>query len=391
MAPTGKMLVNPERFLGFQLLFSILIERVLLTVTENNCNCITKTFWYNSQLICEFIDTKEEANCARQYINSKGLNSSLLIIKSSDMEQFPDNFILPDNVTDVEFWYCKMATIPKSLLQSICPSLSRIHFLKNSITDTAISDDVFTSCKNLRVLFLWLSDIKTVSRNAFSGLLNLRHLDLSKNDLESFEGFNGIDNLEVLDLSVNNITFIEKNAFQAMKKLTRILLCYNQLQSLDEGLFRGLDSLTDISLYENKLIALPAGIFQGLNKLTSIHLSDNQITTLEEGLFDPFLHNKRLEIALQGNPFYCNCSLKWLQDLIQKTKWFEDRTLARVSRPHCSGPVAGDLGTMNFCNSTTENPKPTIINMNVGTTATPLLTSFLLAIAEFYQLLLQSF
>jgi len=303
-----------------------------------DCNDVYEYFYDPRKtpdyLYCDSIDTNEKGDCAAQFIASNGQNISKVFFRNSDMEKFPKDFILHDKVKLLKFVNCKMDEIPKRLIQSTCPSLENIWFYSSEIKSKTIPAGVFGNCKNLRGIDIGLRGIETVSKTAFSGLHKLRSLVFIKTALTHFEGFESIDNLEYLKLVYNNISTIEKDAFQGFEKLKNLDLSYNQLSTLE------------------------AGVFRGLEKLRYLELDYNQLSTVQEDVFAPFKNNMAIKIHLRGNPFHCNCSLKWLQDSHPTSKWFTNITIDDWDELQCSSPVKGRWKFFDICNvTTTESPK----------------------------------
>ena len=278
IASSRKMLQDSQRFPGFILFFGMIIGQAFHIDPKNNCDCkvmVSKNL-VTQYIECSYTGTIENAYCASQYIAAGGENISAVKLWRSDIELFPKDFILPDNVKTISFWKCKMDGIENPLFQSICPSLLSIHFNLCEMKNKAIPAEVFGKCKNLQEIEFYKLGIEAVSKNAFSGLNNLRSLYLYGNALKSFEGFENIANLEELHLGSNKISTVSKNAFQ------------------------GLEKLTDLHLSNNQLTKLEARIIQGLESLIYLDLSANRLSTLEEGIFDPFKNNKDVLIQLYG-------------------------------------------------------------------------------------------
>ncbi|PAA85425.1 hypothetical protein BOX15_Mlig016971g3 [Macrostomum lignano] len=147
-------------------------------------------------------------------------------------------------------------------------------------------------------------------------------------------------NVQELHLENNKITLIRRGTFRRLTQLRRLFLNGNQISRLEEGAFEGLDNLYSLVLSRNSIRELPRGIFQGLkflqlllldaNKLTCIpedifhetrnlailSLYKNEIKSIAETTFAPLRSIQQLTIA--GNPFVCDCNLRWLNDFLRE-------------------------------------------------------------------------
>ena len=81
-------------------------------------------------------------------------------------------------------------------------------------------------------------------------LKNLTKLDFSNNHIKLIENklFNGLVNLKDINLSFNQLENIGKQ-FQNLNNLNRIDLSNNQIRIIDENAFNGLVTLNEINLY----------------------------------------------------------------------------------------------------------------------------------------------
>ncbi|XP_065344323.1 protein slit [Cloeon dipterum] len=114
-----------------------------------------------------------------------------------------------------------------------------------------------------------------------------------------------LKHLTRLDLSNNMITVLPDHAFTALAKLATLIVSYNKLQCIEQHALRGLKSLRIISLHGNDISQMQNGTFDDLHSLT--------------------------HIALGANPWYCDCSLRWLSDWIKRD--FVEPGIAKCSEP----------------------------------------------------------
>ena len=126
-----------------------------------------------------------------------------------------------------------------------------------------------------------------VSEYAFSGLLDLIELNLSRNELTGLaeNRFSESKRMESLWLYSNDIASVHSNAFAGLSALRALSLSRNELAELPESVFSELSSLENLWLYRNRLTDLPAGLFSGLSELRTLSLSGNQLDGLLDGLF----------------------------------------------------------------------------------------------------------
>ena len=119
------------------------------------------------------------------------------------------------------------------------------------------------------------------SRRALVCIPPLRHyttlqlLDLSDNKVSvlSRDSFSGLINLRTLDLSSNNVSAINGDTFIQLNLLQTLDLSHNSLKSLPDDVFSGLQNLTSLYLNDNPYFSIRNGIFTELGKLQTLDLS----------------------------------------------------------------------------------------------------------------------
>lgn len=156
----------------------------------------------------------------------------------------------------------------------------------------AIPLDVFCPLDNLQVLNLTQNRIRTVERLGFGNTCgsNLQSLDLSNNEIKSLTEESEIvslKRLQELRLQHNNITDLSRETFNGLITLRILNISYNNIQYLPEGTFASTKELREIYLNNNLLIDLARGVFHRLEQLLILDLSSNQLrsTHIDGGTF----------------------------------------------------------------------------------------------------------
>lgn len=145
-------------------------------------------------------------------------------------------------------------------------------------------------------------------------------LDLRFNQISGIEPgtFRNLHNLHTLLLNNNNIQKLVANGFEGLNQLKHLYLYKNRIYEIDIEAFAGLKKLEQIYLHYNELAFLPKNTFKDLMYLDRLFLHNNKFSTLQDGLFDALPNLRR--IRLDGNPLTCDCSLKWLGDLLKRSQ-----------------------------------------------------------------------
>ncbi|XP_065408824.1 slit homolog 1 protein-like [Chrysemys picta bellii] len=184
---------------------------------------------------------------------------------------------------------------------------------------------------------------------------NTERLELNGNNITRINrnDFSGLKQLRVLQLMENQINAVERGAFDDMKELERLRMNRNQLHTLPELLFQNNQALSRLDLSENLLQAVPRKAFRGATDLKNLQLDKNQIGCIEDGAFralrglevltlnnnnistipvSSFNHMPRLRtFRLHSNQLFCDCHLGWL------AQWLRQRPAIGLFT-QCAGP-----------------------------------------------------
>lgn len=172
-----------------------------------------------------------------------------------------------------------------------------------------IPEGAFCELPTLQVLNVTRNRIRSTDNLGFSqkscaagGEGDLRVLDLSRNELTSLpENWSvaKLRRLQQLNLEHNNITEISGEALAGLPSLRIFNISYNQLHVLPNGLFAGARDFQEIHLQHNRLFEIPRGLFHKLEQLLILDLSGNQLSShhIDNGTFSGLIRLIVLNLA----------------------------------------------------------------------------------------------
>lgn len=157
----------------------------------------------------------------------------------------------------------------------------------------------FQDFPNLSVLVIKNCGLVKIENERFSGLLSLKVLNITRNNLTTFDGkeFSTLENLEVLNLKLNKVTKVPSNQFSSLLNLKELYLDENELQAIDKTTFFKNVKLEIISLSANDIAKLHFKTFSTLEKLREIDLSLNSMTSLQSDVFEKNTNLERLDLS----------------------------------------------------------------------------------------------
>ncbi|KAK6617632.1 hypothetical protein RUM44_005220 [Polyplax serrata] len=254
-------------------------------------------------------------------------DNNILLIPASALGRLP-------RLVYLDISYNRISALSRDILQSTAGELVYFNLARNVIRE--IPEGTFQDLKNLKILnlngnllskvnghtFLGLEDtleylhlgqnkIKSLSGpdlglpklvfldfsgNAFTTLpwtqftqlLNLRHFNLSHNNLvDSFEStfFHNFPTLTTLDLTNAGITSIHPDWFSQSINLLQLILSRNEIELITENAFKNLRNLTYLDLSKNQISNLRAGCLGGNPNLRTLLLNDNNLNAFKGEYF----------------------------------------------------------------------------------------------------------
>ena len=150
-----------------------------------------------------------------------------------------------------------------------------------------------TVCQNLpklQVLKLHNNKLVNLTSDSFKGPCDqqLKMLDLQSNELTYLphDLFNSTTNLTYLGLKQNRLVQVSSDLFKSLKPLFKLYLDDNAISNLTMGVFDSLGELRLLHLSGNDISNLPVSVFDSLGRLRTLDLSGNDISNLPLGVFD---------------------------------------------------------------------------------------------------------
>lgn len=212
------------------------------------------------------------------------------------------------NYTSSLFGGCSFDDLEKRLIFICFENNERVDFFNESIyficgNDGRIIQKVdvltlgFTNCvenkiipdigsfRNTMALHVMNMGLQDLSLNYLQKLQNLQFLNASNNRLLGNVNFSGLNNLKTLDLSSNAIGNITAEKFQSMISLEKLYLNYANIMSIKSDAFKNLRNLVEINLANNFLSYIDPKTFKYLKKLVSIDLTNNNLVRIDLRMF----------------------------------------------------------------------------------------------------------
>ncbi|CAH2226458.1 jg4164, partial [Pararge aegeria aegeria] len=97
-----------------------------------------------------------------------------------------------------------------------------------------------------------------------------RYLESNEITSISADQLRHLTQLTRLDLSNNKISVLPNNTFEALTKLSTLIVSYNRLRCVQRDALKGLTQLRVLSLHGNNISMLADGVFRDLESISHV-------------------------------------------------------------------------------------------------------------------------
>jgi len=129
--------------------------------------------------------------------------------------------------------------------------------------------------------------INEIVPGAFDGLRSVTSLKICYNELEriSSGSFRGLSTLNELDLGFNSLTVMEDGAFVGAPMLQKLYLNHNNISYIASGAFKGLSMLQELNIHSNNLRHVPSSALRVLPRISILELGKNLVQYIAKQSF----------------------------------------------------------------------------------------------------------
>lgn len=201
--------------------------------------------------------------------------------------------ILCKQFVNLQFIYIVMSSI-EELTREAFENCANLEYLSLDFNDIrVITDNIFLSSPRLNTLSFFVNKITEIGANAFAGT-TLTYLNFGNNQISNinslwFENNRG-DELKYLLLDSNDIRELPNNGFSSLRNLNELILSSNPLDVISNNAFVGLDNLEILNLGGCQLKNLNRQWFNDLPNLHRIYLMQNELIDLPVAIFNNVTH-----------------------------------------------------------------------------------------------------
>lgn len=208
-----------------------------------------------------------------------------LDLSSNAIERLPSAIFNKTSLTILSLRYNEIS----SGLDFGTQNIQKLDLSYNKITN--VNNVMFDSMPGLTSLILKGNSIRKIHQAAFHPLVDLRHIDLSFNDLEQVSSLMFLTNLDLDVVRINDNPRLKKlplEGFECEKGSFGVYFfdasnC--DLSELGDSTFATMPELTTLNLAWNNVENLGKNIFSYCKKLIELDLSNNLLTQLEDLIF----------------------------------------------------------------------------------------------------------
>ncbi|RUS72983.1 hypothetical protein EGW08_019255 [Elysia chlorotica] len=180
---------------------------------------------------------------------------------------------------------------------------SRLSYLDISNNDIpSFEDDFFSGASSsLGTLILSKNKVRALPPNMLRGLPRLHKVDFSDMNLSGdlWDQFRSSSAILEMNLSHNKLGHIDEDVLSNLPDIQELHLNNDQITAIPRETFKRNFRLLILDLSHNKIETVPAQAFSGATKLEILHLQNNEIKTLERGVFN--LNTDLLVLELSHN------------------------------------------------------------------------------------------